>query len=427
MVARSPGQGPEVPPGTGGDQDSDESEHHGLPFPWPGGKFDLIGHHPLAHWLRHFFDDDHHPFPDDNDAPRIVFAERTGEVREGDSTELFTVGGTIRFVDTDAGDTHSVQVEFLSTTHPSGEEYGALEAFVDTPAAAAGFGATLLKTANWAFAVNDADIQHLSEGEIVLQTYRVTVIDAAGEQDSRLVTVRLEGSNDAPAVADHSFTIGAESEAGATVGLVLATDVDSTDLSYAITSGNEAGAFAIDSTTGTLFLARPASEVEAGTQIMTVEVSDGFTATTASTTVEVLPAPAPATTALVEQPLAEDAAEPAATRAEFAANPGVFDDVTDTSNFDLPAFDVGDLLDTMIENIESHDFPGAGAVIAALQDLADGLEQPDHAIGDWFDDLFAHEHADSPFDDVTDHFPRDGGEAHHGPHHVLDDFLTGLG
>ena len=89
----------------------------------------------------------------------------------------------------------------------------------------------------WAYAVNDADIQQLAEGEEVLQTYRVIIRDAAGEEDSQLVTIRLQGSNDEPIAAAVALEVDAHAEAGVQVAQAIpplqaafvADDVDSDD------------------------------------------------------------------------------------------------------------------------------------------------------------------------------------------------------
>jgi len=131
-----------------------------------------------------------HLWSRDNLAPKIILGDKTGQVLEGDGTELLKTTGTLKFVDFDRGDSHVAEVEFVSTTDPSGIEYGTLEAAVSQDPQFAKLGEV-----GWEFSVNNADIAPLAEGEEVLQTYRITVIDEAGEADSRLVTVRLVGSD----------------------------------------------------------------------------------------------------------------------------------------------------------------------------------------------------------------------------------------
>jgi hypothetical protein len=103
----------------------------------------------------------------------------------------------------------------------------------------------------------------------VQQTYRVTVTDAAGEQDSQLVTIRLQGSNDAPTASAVDLVVDAPAAAaeaaveveGGPIDYVMAfaaEDVDSDDdqstLTYEILSqptggtvtNNNDGTFSFD-------------------------------------------------------------------------------------------------------------------------------------------------------------------------------------
>ena len=79
------------------------------------------------------------------------------------------------------------------------------------------------------------------------RTLTVTVTDAAGLTDTATVTVGVTDVNEAPTAADASFTIAENAGTNAVVGSVTASDPDAGDtISYAITSGNADGAFAID-------------------------------------------------------------------------------------------------------------------------------------------------------------------------------------
>ena len=65
--------------------------------------------------------------------------------------------------------------------------------------------------------------------------------------------------NQPPVIADQTFTVAENSAAGAAVGTVVASDPDAGQtLSYRITAGNAAGAFAIDSGTGQITVANSA-------------------------------------------------------------------------------------------------------------------------------------------------------------------------
>ncbi|MGB6948732.1 MAG: hypothetical protein WBD84_05975, partial [Methyloceanibacter sp.] len=128
-----------------GNHHHDHDHGHGQPGPFV--------HHIVKYWLHKIFGGHHHnppppPPPDGNDAPNILFAEQTGQVPEGDSTELLTVAGAIKFIDKDFGDTHTATAEFVSTTHASGMEYGGLEALVN-PNVAGGVNATAIPWTTW--------------------------------------------------------------------------------------------------------------------------------------------------------------------------------------------------------------------------------------------------------------------------------------
>ncbi len=93
----------------------------------------------------------------------------------------------------------------------------------------------------------------------------VTVTDngAPTQSGSATITVKLTDVNDAPRVYNASVTIPENSPVGALVldYKIVASDRDkpAQTLTYAITGGNTAGAFVIDSTTGVITVANPAA------------------------------------------------------------------------------------------------------------------------------------------------------------------------
>ena len=72
--------------------------------------------------------------------------------------------------------------------------------------------------------------------------------------DTALVDVIVNAINDAPVADDASFAVDENSAIGTVVGTAAATDVEGDTLSFAIVSGNESGAFAIDSATGEIIV-----------------------------------------------------------------------------------------------------------------------------------------------------------------------------
>lgn len=117
----------------------------------------------------------------------------------------------------------------------------------------------------------------LQQGETATDTFTYTVDDGKGGTDTATVTVTIHGENNAP-----RFELPANItvlENTTEVATVSATDVDSTDLTYAI-SGADAALFTIDADTGVLaFDAAPDFEApvdQGGDNLyeLTVTVSD---------------------------------------------------------------------------------------------------------------------------------------------------------
>jgi hypothetical protein len=73
-----------------------------------------------------------------------------------------------------------------------------------------------------------------------------------------VIDVRIAIDNPPPDVEDQGFDVPENSPAGTVVGTVFAEDPDAgQQLTYAILSGNESGAFAIDDLTGEITVANP--------------------------------------------------------------------------------------------------------------------------------------------------------------------------
>ncbi len=111
----------------------------------------------------------------------------------------------------------------------------------------------------------------------------VTASDPAGGTATAAVTVTVTNVDEAPGfgAADYAFSVGEDAAVGAAVGTVSATDPEDGAVSYAITAGNEAGAFAIDAATGALTVAGALDYETADDYNLTVTASDaaGHTAT----------------------------------------------------------------------------------------------------------------------------------------------------
>ncbi len=119
-------------------------------------------------------------------------------------------------------------------------------------------------------------------------TIAVRVIASDGEFTAEQnFTLNIMPVNDAPVISDQNRSIAEESLAGAVVGAVAATDVDSPNLTYAITGGNDLGLFDIDVNTGVITLTQNVDDAEVGLYDLTVDVSDGDRNSSATVTIDV--------------------------------------------------------------------------------------------------------------------------------------------
>ncbi|HEX6374843.1 MAG TPA: Ig-like domain-containing protein [Allosphingosinicella sp.] len=125
-----------------------------------------------------------------NDAPTIDAGgtSATGSVTElpngdpGEGTTVHEADGTVAFDDVDLSDTHSA-----TATPQGGGYYGT---FTLDPVNQAG------DTVAWHFDVSDADIDGLEEGEVVTQTYTITIDDGHGGTATQDVTITITGAAD---------------------------------------------------------------------------------------------------------------------------------------------------------------------------------------------------------------------------------------
>lgn len=121
-----------------------------------------------------------------NDAPTITGGDFSGSVHEiedgetGENSATLSDSGAINFSDVDLSDTHSASFT------PQGAFY--LGTFSLAPVDQSG------DSVGWNFAVSDAALEGLSEGEVRVQTYTVQVSDGHGGTDSQNVTVTITGA-----------------------------------------------------------------------------------------------------------------------------------------------------------------------------------------------------------------------------------------
>ncbi len=142
-------------------------------------------------------------FDTDDNAPLIPNAAQTdtdndgiGDVADPDQGGVYEDGfpvpthvseGSIEFSDVDVSDTHTATVTANGTGYR-----GTLTLGAPTTTATVASGALA-----WTFTVNDADIDDLMAGDVLIQTYDITIDDGHGGTATTTVTVEINGADEA--------------------------------------------------------------------------------------------------------------------------------------------------------------------------------------------------------------------------------------
>ncbi|MBC6400490.1 MAG: cadherin domain-containing protein, partial [Ekhidna sp.] len=123
----------------------------------------------------------------------------------------------------------------------------------------------------------------------ITQSYTLTISVSDGKLSATAdITVNVTDVNDnAPTIAEQTFSVPEDAVNGTAVGTVLAADADMDNLMFSITSGNTGDVFAINTTTGAITTAGTLDFETAPTYTLTVSVSDGNLSATADITVKV--------------------------------------------------------------------------------------------------------------------------------------------
>ncbi|WP_257294655.1 VCBS domain-containing protein, partial [Endozoicomonas sp. YOMI1] len=161
-----------------------------------------------------------------NKLPTITAAtDVTGAVTEiadganGENINTLSESGSFTIADADLTDVQTVSV--------SSDTTGYLGSF--TPTVSDNTTGDGTGQVDWTFSVPDADIDYLAAGQVLTQTYTVTVNDGLGGKVDQQVTVTITGTNDAPiAVVD----TGTTPESNSVTVDVLANDsnIDTSDV-----------------------------------------------------------------------------------------------------------------------------------------------------------------------------------------------------
>ncbi|MCO7233574.1 MULTISPECIES: VCBS domain-containing protein, partial [unclassified Cobetia] len=108
---------------------------------------------------------------------------------------------------------------------------------------------TINEDGTYTYALNNAheDVQALAEGEVLSETFTYQISDGQGGTDTALLTVTINGSNDAPVIAIEGDDSAAESltetdDTLATSGTLSVSDLDTTDeVTPSVTAVNATG------------------------------------------------------------------------------------------------------------------------------------------------------------------------------------------
>ncbi|MDQ1835388.1 beta strand repeat-containing protein [Massilia scottii] len=153
-----------------------------------------------------------------NDNVSITSATQAGAVDAADSVAT----GTVSFTDIDLADSHVAT--FAASVNATALGTFALAPVSETANAAAG-------SVGWTYTLNDTAAQSMSAGQIVSETYTITIDDAHGSTITQDVVITITGTN-------HAVSITSAEQAGATLedapgsiatGTISFTDTDATD------------------------------------------------------------------------------------------------------------------------------------------------------------------------------------------------------
>jgi len=168
-----------------------------------------------------------------NDAPIVTSAPQTAAITEmpdgsGSSTPD-TAEGTITFTDPDLSDTHTVSVASVTET---GSTSGLPEQSVVMSWLSLGNWSDstggVTGSRGWTFSAADKNFDYLAAGETLTLTYMIQIADDHGGMTTQPVTITIDGSNDAPTLADLGTVLApaADGSFGELAGTLHGSDVD---------------------------------------------------------------------------------------------------------------------------------------------------------------------------------------------------------
>lgn len=149
-----------------------------------------------------------------NDAPVVVDSRLSTELTEGATSgapAALRSSGWLQFSDADAKDRVSASAQFLGVSAQGGALVdAALAGALANALTLAGdgvFAAARQGTLNWTFALDDALVRQLAQGQSLTASWRVALTDDSGATDAgiqRTITVTIHGANSAPTLSVES-------------------------------------------------------------------------------------------------------------------------------------------------------------------------------------------------------------------------------
>src|SRR5690606_22794640 len=155
--------------------------------------------------------------------PVIIGADDAATVKElpesdpREENHTHEVNGDVQFADVD---TDTLSHAITITPDPGNETgYGTLTATI-----------TFAGIVTWNYAVSDSDINHLAEGQTLVQRYEISIADGQGGVVTQTVTITLEGTNDAPVITStqeqHKGTVTEDAVENTVSGKLAYQDAD---------------------------------------------------------------------------------------------------------------------------------------------------------------------------------------------------------
>ncbi|WP_108463697.1 VCBS domain-containing protein [Devosia indica] len=204
-----------------------------------------------------------------NDAPVITSQAQSGAITEiadgatGENSASHSASGTVSFADADLSDSHSAGFAAQGSGYLGSFSLDPLDQGSDS--------------VGWSFSVDDAALDHLAAGEVLTQSYEITIDDGEGGTASQIVEVTITGSNDGPTLSA-GLAVATEDGPAVVVDLsALGDDVDSDDdgtsLGYTILTQPAEGSASISGTTLTFAPGAAFQDLADGeTRDVTIEV-----------------------------------------------------------------------------------------------------------------------------------------------------------